>query len=427
MRILTRHLLIAFAVCTVFILTACTVSLLGDITPPVEFQITQGPFNTPAAVTPTGRFEPPSGTIQPGKIAICGKVNNGSGSEIPANLVVSLKGFDQQHIALQTSLPLDENFYFCFSNIDHEDKRQYRVETDYKGLIFQSEMVEGGDIPSGSTVDLSVTIYDTTRDMSALEIERAHVFLDFSGREQSMNVIQLFVISNLGMYAIVPPETGEPLLYFDLPQDMYNLTLEGGRLGKRFIETQFGFGDSEPILPGSSQHQVLYTYELPYENEENILLSMPLPVNSLTVAIPAKGVKLESTMLLDSGTRLIQGISMRLYKASGLSAGQQVDMAISGWPPNARPPGGRALGNLILGLSGFMLALIAIISWLVFMTRNLRLHSTEISAESEQDILDAIITLDDLYRSGEISENAYRPRRAELKEQLRQEAAKKRK
>ena len=72
-----------------------------------------------------------------------------------------------------------------------------------------------------------------------------------------------------------------------------------------------------------------------------------------------------------------------------------------------------------------MLSLIAIISWLIFKTRDMRLHTAEIPAESEQDILDAIITLDDLYRSGEISESAYRPRRAELKDQLRREVAKK--
>jgi hypothetical protein len=39
--------------------------------------------------------------------------------------------------------------------------------------------------------------------------------------------------------------------------------------------------------------------------------------------------------------------------------------------------------------------------------------------ENPDDLMDAIITLDDLYKAGEIPEDAYLKRRAELKERLR--------
>ena len=38
--------------------------------------------------------------------------------------------------------------------------------------------------------------------------------------------------------------------------------------------------------------------------------------------------------------------------------------------------------------------------------------------ETADDLMDAIITLDDLYQAGEISEDAYLERRAALKERL---------
>lgn len=406
-------------------LSSCTATLMGDVTPPAEVQSTQVPLMTPIPTsTLTGGDQQPAGTLEPGKVAICVYVHNGSSGKVPEDLTISLKGYDGQQIVMQTSHELGDTHNHCFTSIEYKSDRQYLAETDYNGIVFQSQTIEGADITPESITSLLITIYDTTKDMSMLEIERAHFFLDFSGTGRSMQVIQLFVISNYGQHAVIPLETGEPLLYFDLPQNAYNLTFEGGNLGKRFIKTQFGFGDMEPILPGMSEHQVLYTYELPYDNLAQISLTLPLPASSVVVAIPAQGVELESEQLTDSGTRVIQGINMRLYKATDLTAGQYIDMMISGWPPNVRPPGGRSLSNLIIGLSSFLFALNILVFWLIIKTRNLRPHTMVQNEETKKEILDAIITLDDLHRSDEIPEDAYHTRRALLKEQLREIVAK---
>ena len=413
--------ILLFGVLFLIFLSGCTVTLMGDVTPPAEVQSTQVPLITPIPTsTLTGGDNQPAATLEPGKVAICVYVHNGSSGRIPKDLTISLKGYDGQQIVMQTSHELGGTYDHCFTSVEYKSDRQYLAETDYNGIVFQSQTIEGADITTGGIASLLITIYDTTKDMSTLEIERAHFFLDFSGTGRSMQVIQLFMISNHGQYAVIPLETGEPLLYFDLPQSAYNLALEGGNLGKRFIKTQFGFGDTQPILPGMSEHQVLYTYELPYDNQAQISLTLPLPVNSVVVAIPSQGVELESEQLTDSGTRVIQGINMRLYKATDLTAGQYIDMMISGWPPNVRPPGGRSLSNLIIGLSSFLVSLNILVFWLIIKTRNLRLHTAVQDEEIKMEILDAIITLDDLHRSDEIPDNAYHARRAHLKEQLRQ-------
>jgi hypothetical protein len=41
-------------------------------------------------------------------------------------------------------------------------------------------------------------------------------------------------------------------------------------------------------------------------------------------------------------------------------------------------------------------------------------------SENEETLMDAILALDDLYRAGELGEEAYRQRRAELKARLRE-------
>ncbi len=416
-----EYILLISGVLLLIFLSGCTATLMGDVTPPAEVQSTQVPLITPIpTATLTGGDNQPAGTLEPGMVAICVYVHNGSSSEVPEDLTISLKGYDGQQIVMQTSHELGDTYVHCFTSIEYKSDRQYIAETDYNGIVFQSQTIEGTDITTGGIASLLITIYDTTKDMSTLEIERAHFFLDFSGTGRSMQVIQLFVVSNHGQYAVIPLETEEPLLYFDLPQNAYNLALEGGNLGKRFIKTQFGFGDTQPILPGMSEHQVLYTYELPYDNLAQISLTLPLPANSVVVAIPAQGVELESEQLIDSGTRVIQGINMRLYKATDLTAGQYIDMIITGWPPNVRPPGGRSLSNLIIGLSSFLVVLNILVFWLIIKTRNLRPQTVAHDEEVKKEILDAIITLDDLHRSDEIPENAYHARRAYLKEQLHQ-------
>ena len=43
-----------------------------------------------------------------------------------------------------------------------------------------------------------------------------------------------------------------------------------------------------------------------------------------------------------------------------------------------------------------------------------------VAGETAESILDAIVALDDLYQAGELPEEAYKERRAELKDRLKQ-------
>jgi len=68
------------------------------------------------------------------------------------------------------------------------------------------------------------------------------------------------------------------------------------------------------------------------------------------------------------------------------------------------------------------LALIVAGGWMYLRDRNggeEAIEEKEQEFDSSEDVLDAIVALDDLHRAGKISDKAYQKRRAELKEILK--------
>ena len=80
--------------------------------------------------------------------------------------------------------------------------------------------------------------------------------------------------------------------------------------------------------------------------------------------------------------------------------------------------------NLLIGAGALGVALILASAWMYLRDRNREEESTGVQDEgnefeTSEDVIDAIIALDDLYRSKKISDGTYQKRRAELKEILK--------
>jgi hypothetical protein len=114
---------------------------------------------------------------------------------------------------------------------------------------------------------------------------------------------------------------------------------------------------------------------------------------------------------------------------SGLSAGQDLRLTLSGRPGSASPTlSAGSSSGLVIGLGVFGLALILAGVWFYRRTRSAVGDEEEDLAgsagagtdEDTETFMDAILALDDLYQAGEIPEEAYRQRRAELKARLRE-------
>jgi hypothetical protein len=302
---------------------------------------------------------------------------------------------------------------------------------DANGLVFNSDILHGTDI-TGSQASLPIQIYETAKDASVLRVDRMHVFFDFSKAGQ-VQVVNLFVISNPTDRVVVAEPRDKPILQFEIPKEATNLQFQDGTLGDgRYVSTETGFGDTQAVIPGSGQYQILFAYDMPYTNKLDVSFKAPLPVEAAIVMVPPVGVKLKSGQLTDAGQRDVQGMSFQMYQSvNSLKAGDGLAVSLSGKAGAAGSENNnQPLTALLIGVGVFGLALAGAGMWLY--RRQARMEPVEVDAgagelvdavnsdpdESSDAILDAILALDDLHASGKLADAAYQQRRAELKTRL---------
>jgi hypothetical protein len=285
-------------------------------------------------------------------------------------------------------------------------------------------------VESGTTsVNLPVSIYETTSETSALSVDRLHIFFEYVEPE-TLRVVEVYILSNQGDSTVVAAAEGEPVLTFDLPEGATNLQFEDGVLGDRYLETPTGFGDTAAIRPGSGEHQIVFSYDLPYQRKLDLTQPLSLPVNDVIILVPEDGLKINSDLLIDEGARPVQGLTYHMYSSGRLEAGTDLALTISGRPRSSVGLQAGSTSNLVIGLAAFGLALVAAGVWLYRRNRAAGAEQAEavedealpvddISDDPEM-LMDAILALDDQYQAGELPEEPYQQRRAELKARLKE-------
>ncbi|RPI80972.1 MAG: hypothetical protein EHM41_21620 [Chloroflexi bacterium] len=268
-------------------------------------QVTPTPSETGEAVEEPGAVTPEVEAAQEITSGIIrGQMVNQTGEDLPDDLVVTLHAFDSMQLAgtYTTTISADESF--TFENIEMSAGRIFVASTEYNGAMYGSDIVtveEGVD-----EVSISIPIFGTSADTSVLTVDRLHLFFDFSIPE-TVQIIELYLISNPTDRTVVASEEGGSVLTFDLPEGATNLQFQDSVLGERYIETPEGFGDTEVVPPGMGQHQVLFAYEMPYERGIDYQKEFDLPISDVVVLLPEIVVKFKSDMLDDAGSRVIEG------------------------------------------------------------------------------------------------------------------------
>lgn len=378
------------------------------------------PGGTASAIPATPLAEAPSGTGM-----VTGKVSSASGVELPGDLEITLHGFDNMQMAITQTTTIQPDGSFAFSGVPMPAGRVFMATVNYQNASYGSDI---GTVQEGvTTLELPITVYETTTDASVLKADRLHLFFEFLDAK-TVQIIELYIISNISDKTLVA-ESGQPTVSFKLPPGATNLEFQDGKLGERYVQTPDGFGDTVSIGPGSGSYEVLFAYEMPYDRKLELEQVMSMPVDAVVILVPEGEIKIKSDDLQDSGSRDVQGTPYHTYSGSRLAAGDTLQLTLTGRPSSGSPGlAASSKTNLLVGLSVFGVALIVAGAWLYHRTRLSRaleedenlLPTDSAASDSPEYLMDAIIALDDLYRSGQLPEEAYQMRRAELKAKLKE-------
>lgn len=356
---------------------------------------------------------------------ITGQVINGSGGGPIENLEVTLHGFDNMQVVITGTVVTDAMGSFTFQEMEMPANRIYLATAELGDATYASDFLTVQ--PDTQSLQLDITVYETTTELTHLYTDRMHIFFDFAS-PGVVQVIELYIMSNLGNKTIVPADESGAVAVFPLPQDAINLQFQDGVLGERYIEVPGGFADTRVLPPTQGEYQVLFGYELPYERKMDLRLPLNTAVDSIVILQPESGVKIKSDQLTDSGLRDVQGVSHQMFVGGPFDKGSELVLNISGRPSTSPTLAEGSSQNLILGLGAFGVVMITAGVWLYRRNQPLELDEDDddeveeesLDAMDRESLVDAIVALDDLYQEGELPEEAYRKRRAELKTRLKE-------
>ncbi len=384
---------------------------------------------TPAAVetSETTQASPTAESVaEIGRIE--GQVISVSSGDIPADLSVTLYGFDQMQQTYTADTHVEPDGIFAFEDVPLLQGRAFLASVEYDDVAYSSDITVVD--PENTNMVLIIPYYESTSDTSQLSVDRLHLLFEYI-EPDTLRVVEMYIISNSGDQTVVASEEGQPVLSYSVPGGATNLQFQDGVVGERYVEQADGFGDYAVVRPGAGQHQVIYSYDLLYKNKLDFSQPISLPVNAVIILLPEDGIRITGEQLNDMGTRDVQGSAYHMYSSDLIEAGSNFVISISGRPQTSGA--GLALGSsrdLIIGLLAFGVALIFSGGWLYIRTRNGRTDQDVLDPDEErlaeqdgEDVdtsLDAILALDDQYQAGELPEKAYLERRAELKSKIKE-------
>jgi mono/diheme cytochrome c family protein len=384
--------------------------------------------STPVSTEQAAATDAPTVVVQEGFGNISGTVENQTGRDLPSPLTITLRGYEH---GTDPNAGLDAVFTeegvvnpdgsYTFTNIQMPENRIFLTEVEIDDITMQS----GYGIVEAGTSSLTlppITLYGMTDDTSNLVMDEVRLFLDYSGSD-----VQVF-----GVYSFYNPtdktilvelKDGTEIPFIKNPEGTTGQGYEPLQDSEPFVSTDNGMA----IPPSENSYGLISFTSLPKRTKLEVSQPFVLPVNNLTVFLP-EGIKAESSALTDEGLQTIQNFNFQVYTALNIPAGATIKFTASGEPKESSATAETAdtaanrNKNILYGAGALGIAFILAGAWLYLRDRNRGedvLEEEENGFASAEDVLDAIVALDDLHRARKISDAAYQKRRSELKEILK--------
>jgi hypothetical protein len=320
-----------------------------------------------------------------------------------------------------TSLAADGTFRF--ENLALADGETLIARVVYEGVEYSTDpaTVESAQ----DELALELTVYETTQDRSDVEVAQLHLFV--SRVDDRIRIGEYHLISNTGAKTYVgqlDPESGRSLtLSYALPEGAEDLAFDGAGLGERFVEREGGFADAEPILPGASTVETLFSYELPFREGMQVERSFEVPVASVVLLLSEGDMSLEGMGITSAGALDTQMGPAFSYTAGPIMAGESLAFTLLDRPQAAMPSapfsspttGSPLARNTARETSVGLVVLAAAVVAAYFLWQPSARGSLPKAA---RPLVEAIATLDADFEAGEVAEKSYQRKRRALKRQL---------
>ena len=219
---------------------------------------------------------------------INGLVENKSGTEMPADLTITLHGFDHdmgtnagaQEVLTQTGAIKADGTY-TFENIELIQGRIFLVDATYSGITLKSEL---GIVENGQTA-LSlppIVLYDITKDSSALVIDEMNMFIQASG-DTDYEVLALYNFRNTGTVVVtVQMAEQQEIPFLRFPSDARGLGYEAVQDSAPFISLDNGFA----MTPNEKPYSILAFSSVTKQKETTIKQDFTLPAAIVRIFVP---------------------------------------------------------------------------------------------------------------------------------------------
>lgn len=440
----TLHPQLVLLLIVLFLLTSCELSLAQDITPPPEFRrvsveqsfidpditesaLEQTESNDIDDITrPTSEDEDQNSEDVEGITAnseaepgtITGTVYNGSGGDLPTELVINLLEIFEMQPNLAATTTVEPDGSFLFEDIELTEGKIFLATTKFDQMTYTSDF--GFVEQEITTLEIPITIYESTTDVSALEIQEMQIGLDFSDAD-TINILQRFIVSNPSNQTVIPEDPNIPLISIPTPATATNWEfLDEYTSGHLVLTPQ---GNMHALLPGSSGYELFISYDLAYTRELTFEQDLSWPIKALFVFLPETDVELDGPDLFEVGVDEIGENLYKVYASQGPLTSGEVQFEIRGRNPmdtsgflglNIDP-------SMLVGASALLISIIGV----GYLSRGRRgsgraSDGATVSKETPESVMDKIIELDEAFEAGSLAEPKYLERRAALKELLRE-------
>ncbi len=354
---------------------------------------------------PTLAAEPDSGVIE-GQL-----VNGTEGGSSVADQEIALQTYLNDTEVKKATTRTDAEGRFVFDGLSTEPGYSYQITLNFQQADYSSDWLsfDGGETSKFT----EITVYDSTTSDEAITVVNAHTIIYVE--QDSLQVKEYFFFANMsdrtyiGSNEIDTEGTRETLKFY-LPSEATELQPGNGLMGCCIYDSEDGFVDSMPVLPGSKE--VVYSYRVDYNSGAyTFSRNVNYSIMSYNFLVQGEGSNVISDQLIVEEPLDISGIRFNHLSGGDFTPGDTVVAQISGLP-NTGSQGiiiwvVLALGVLVGGF-GFS-----------YLLRKRRLQPVRAKASPDrQKLLVELAQLDDEFESGKIDEEVYRRLRAKKKSQL---------